>query len=182
METVAGEGGFAVRRQRECLACRRQYTTFERSEERTIKVIKKDGTRAPFERQKSARPRRPAGSVRSATHRSKRSSWPSQNDVHARPQAEVLSSHLGELVMEHLRRAGPGGLRSICQRISAIQGRSGLCRRTGRHDGQAECRRREGLTHMVQDRMPRMASRRTPAEGFNSVGTPGSEKYLSRGG
>lgn len=43
---------FSIRRRRECLACSRRFTTYERIEESPLKVIKKDGTRIPFDRQK----------------------------------------------------------------------------------------------------------------------------------
>ena len=43
---------FAIRRRRECLACNRRFTTFEKIEELPIKVIKKDGSRVPFNREK----------------------------------------------------------------------------------------------------------------------------------
>ena len=41
---------FSIRRRRECLDCNRRFTTYERIEESPIKVIKKDGTRVPFDR------------------------------------------------------------------------------------------------------------------------------------
>ena len=40
----------AIRRRRQCLKCERRFTTFEKIEQAPIKVIKKDGTRVPFER------------------------------------------------------------------------------------------------------------------------------------
>lgn len=43
---------FSIRRRRECLACCRRFTTYERVEESPIKVIKKDGSRVPFDREK----------------------------------------------------------------------------------------------------------------------------------
>lgn len=43
---------FSIRRRRECLDCNRRFTTYERIEESPIKVIKKDGTRIPFDRSK----------------------------------------------------------------------------------------------------------------------------------
>jgi transcriptional repressor NrdR len=43
---------FSIRRRRECLACERRFTTYERVEESPIKVIKKDGTRVPFDRER----------------------------------------------------------------------------------------------------------------------------------
>jgi len=41
---------YSIRRRRECLSCSRRFTTYERIEESPIKVIKKDGTRIPFDR------------------------------------------------------------------------------------------------------------------------------------
>lgn len=43
---------FVIRRRRECLKCARRFTTHERVEESSMKVIKKDGTRVPFDREK----------------------------------------------------------------------------------------------------------------------------------
>ncbi len=39
-----------IRRRRECLDCGRRFTTYERVEETPLKVIKKDGSRVPFDR------------------------------------------------------------------------------------------------------------------------------------
>ena len=44
--------GFSIRRRRQCLNCRRRYTTYERPEELTIKVVKKNGCREAFCREK----------------------------------------------------------------------------------------------------------------------------------
>ena len=105
VETVVSEGGFAIRRHRECMACRRQYTTFERSEERTIRVIKKDGSRVPFERQKIRQGLEKACWKRPISEEQIESIVSAiENEVHARFAAEVESSHLGELVMQHLRK------------------------------------------------------------------------------
>jgi len=43
---------FSIRRRRECLKCNRRFTTHERIEESPVRVIKKDGTRVPFNREK----------------------------------------------------------------------------------------------------------------------------------
>ncbi len=43
---------FSIRRRRECLSCERRFTTYERIEESPIKVIKKDGSRVTFDREK----------------------------------------------------------------------------------------------------------------------------------
>jgi transcriptional repressor NrdR len=44
--------GEAIRRRRECLGCQRRFTTYERIEDILPSVIKKDGRREPFDRQK----------------------------------------------------------------------------------------------------------------------------------
>jgi len=48
------EGG-AIRRRRECLACGRRFTTYERVEDMPLMVLKKDGRREPFDRGKLMR-------------------------------------------------------------------------------------------------------------------------------
>src|SRR3954452_21144479 len=44
--------GDVIRRRRQCLACERRFTTYERSDEIPYMVIKKDGRREKFDRQK----------------------------------------------------------------------------------------------------------------------------------
>lgn len=40
----------SIRRRRQCLSCERRFTTYERIEESPVKVVKKDGSRIPFDR------------------------------------------------------------------------------------------------------------------------------------
>lgn len=49
------EEGKAVRRRRECSKCEHRFTTFERQEAASIIVVKRDGTREPFNREKLQR-------------------------------------------------------------------------------------------------------------------------------
>jgi transcriptional repressor NrdR len=44
--------GVSIRRRRECLKCRRRFTTYEKIEEIPLMVVKKDGSRQPFDSQK----------------------------------------------------------------------------------------------------------------------------------
>ena len=53
-DSRASHDGYAIRRRRECVACRRRFTTYERIEEPSIRVVKKDGVRVPFERERSS--------------------------------------------------------------------------------------------------------------------------------
>jgi len=104
-ESLPGEGGFAIRRRRECLTCRRQYTTFERSEERAIKVIKKDGVRAPFDRHKIKQGLEKACWKRPISEDQIEAVVTAiENDVRSKFDAEVETSYLGEMVMAHLRK------------------------------------------------------------------------------
>jgi transcriptional repressor NrdR len=53
VDSRSSEGGRAVRRRRECLDCGQRFTTYERPEEVIkLNVLKKDGTRVPYDRQK----------------------------------------------------------------------------------------------------------------------------------
>jgi len=52
VDSRASGDGFAIRRRRECGACGRRYTTYERIEESPMRVVKKDGSREPFDRRK----------------------------------------------------------------------------------------------------------------------------------
>lgn len=48
VDSRSGEDGFAIRRRRVCQSCDRRFTTFERVAEIDLMVIKKDGSREPF--------------------------------------------------------------------------------------------------------------------------------------
>lgn len=52
IDSRASEDGTTIRRRRECTACKRRFTTYERLEERPLLVIKKGGTREQFNREK----------------------------------------------------------------------------------------------------------------------------------
>ena len=52
IDSREGRGGDTIRRRRECLKCGRRFTTYERIDEIPYMVIKKDGRRERFDRQK----------------------------------------------------------------------------------------------------------------------------------
>lgn len=104
IDSRTSEDGYAIRRRRECLDCKKRFTTYERIEELAVKVVKKDGSRVPFERDKIKRGlekacwKRPIsdeqiGAIVSAV----------EGDVYTNFDSEVPSQYLGELVMQHLR-------------------------------------------------------------------------------
>jgi transcriptional repressor NrdR len=55
IDSRAGDEGDSIRRRRECLACRRRFTTYERIERQPLTVLKKGGVRDPFDRDKLKR-------------------------------------------------------------------------------------------------------------------------------
>ena len=52
VDSRTARGGCAIRRRRECLDCRRRFTTYERIQERPLQVLKQDGSAEDFQRDK----------------------------------------------------------------------------------------------------------------------------------
>ncbi|MBN2578880.1 MAG: transcriptional repressor NrdR [Pirellulales bacterium] len=108
IDTRLSEDGLAIRRRRECLACRRRYTTYERLEGTTVKIVKKDGSREPFDRVKikqgleKACWKRPVSDAQLETLISA-----VENELESRIEPEVASRDLGEMVMRRLRNLDP---------------------------------------------------------------------------
>jgi transcriptional repressor NrdR len=103
IDSRASEDNFAIRRRRECLACKRRYTTYERIEETGLKVIKKNGTRTPFERDKLKRGLEKACWKRPISDEQIEAVVSAvEADVFVHFDAEVESEYLGELLMKHL--------------------------------------------------------------------------------
>ena len=96
--------GEAIRRRRECLACQKRFTTYERLEVMPIVVVKKDKSRETFDRSKIMN-----GMIRACEKRpvSMAAIERAVTDIEAAInnclQAEVNSSYIGELVMEQLK-------------------------------------------------------------------------------
>ena len=95
---------FVIRRRRECLECGRRFTTYEKIENTPLKVIKKDGPRVPFDRER----------IRSGLEKAcyKRPVSDDQIEeiiseveasIHEAFEREVPSRSIGELVFELLR-------------------------------------------------------------------------------
>jgi len=105
VDSRASADGFAIRRRRECLSCSRRYTTYERIEESPIRVVKKDGSREPFERRKIL-----AGLMRACEKRPvsmdtrTRSSPRIEHQVTEQFDREVPSKFIGRLVMREIRK------------------------------------------------------------------------------
>lgn len=95
--------GDAVRRRRECLRCQGRFTTFEMVEI-PVTVIKRDGTRAPFERGKILDGVRRACMKRPITaQQMEQVVISTEQGVYATAEKEVPTTLIGELVLRHLR-------------------------------------------------------------------------------
>ena len=98
------EDSAAIRRRRVCLSCNFRFTTFERVQLRELVVIKRNGRRVPFDRDKLARSiqislrKRPVEPERVEQFVSK-----IVRELESIGESEVSSETIGEMVMEHLR-------------------------------------------------------------------------------
>jgi transcriptional repressor NrdR len=98
------EDSAAIRRRRVCLACNFRFTTFERVQLRELTVIKRNGRRVPFDRDKLMRSlsialrKRPVEPERVEQMVSK-----IVRELESLGESEVTSETIGETVMEHLR-------------------------------------------------------------------------------
>ncbi len=98
------EEGAAIRRRRSCPGCQSRFTTFERVQLREITVLKSDGRRVPFDREKLARSIRIALRKRPVDEdRIERIVNGIQRRLETEADSEVTSRQIGETVMEALR-------------------------------------------------------------------------------
>ena len=103
VDSRQAEDGNTIRRRRECEECHYRFTTYERVEERTIVVVKKDGTREQFSRDKIFN-----GIIRSAQKRPVSSDEIEEivnrieQKVRSQSDNEINSEYIGSLVMDEL--------------------------------------------------------------------------------
>ena len=104
VDSREGKDGLVIRRRRECLSCGRRFTSYERIDEIPFMVVKKDGTREPYDRIKvlgglrkacEKRPVSPAALERVADE--------IEQMVQEAPEREIPTGKLGEKVMDRLR-------------------------------------------------------------------------------
>lgn len=100
----AGDG---IRRRRECLACRRRFTTYEQISEALI-VVKRDGRREPFDRHKLLQGIRIACAKRPiAMADIERAVDQIEERLFSLGKAEVRSEMIGEMVLARLKELDP---------------------------------------------------------------------------
>ena len=94
----------SIRRRRECERCAKRFTTYERIENQPIAVIKKDGTRQPFDRNKIL-----GGIIRACIKRNIHTEVMGkivdeiELEIRNNPSNEINSKDIGDLVLKHLK-------------------------------------------------------------------------------
>ena len=97
--------GTVTRRRRECLECGKRFTTYERAEALDLYIIKKDGRREPYDRQKLK-----SGMLRACEKRPisqetiKKIIDKMENELRRLKSVEVQSEIIGEKIMRELRK------------------------------------------------------------------------------
>ena len=104
VDSREGKEGEVIRRRRECAGCGRRFTSYERIDEIPYMVVKKDGTRERFERQKVI-----AGLLKACEKRPVSVSelesvaYKVEATLQERPDKEISTEEIGALVMDALR-------------------------------------------------------------------------------
>jgi len=104
LDSRSANGGATVRRRRKCLSCQKRFTTYEKVEEITLYVIKKDGRRDVFDREKIKRglltacKKRPVSlqTIEDIVNRI-------EIELYENYDREVKSTKIGDLVMRELK-------------------------------------------------------------------------------
>lgn len=96
---------FSIRRRRECIRCKKRFTTYEKIETSPILVVKKDTTREPFSKEKLKR-----GVLNSCIKRPISSKIIDrlvdevEKEISLRDESEIRSIEIGELVLKKLKK------------------------------------------------------------------------------
>ena len=96
------EEGNSIRRRRECLSCQKRFTTFEMVETVQTIVIKKDGSKELFDRNKLL-----AGLLKACQKRPVKAEdivADIEAELHATMKSEITTKEIGEMVMDRLRK------------------------------------------------------------------------------
>ena len=104
LDTRPTDEGYTIRRRRECLKCQKRFTTYEKIEKSPVMVIKKDGNRQAFDREKIIK-----GMIKSCEKRpvSADEIEEAVNNIEKKIEnsmrREITSLEVGEMVMDELK-------------------------------------------------------------------------------
>jgi len=104
MDTRPTDEGYTIRRRRECLKCQKRFTTYEKVEQSPVMVIKKDGNRQAFDRDKIIN-----GMIKSCEKRPVSAAQIEnavsniEKKIENSMKKEISSYEIGEMVMDELK-------------------------------------------------------------------------------
>jgi len=105
VDSRSSDAGRVIRRRRQCLVCKKRFTTYEKiGESFKLYVIKKDNSRVPYDRDKIIAGLQKACYKRSVSaEQTQQIADKVEEDVFSNFDKEVSSAFIGESVMKHLR-------------------------------------------------------------------------------
>ncbi|MDO8488277.1 MAG: transcriptional regulator NrdR [bacterium] len=104
LESRVAEDGSSLRRRRECQKCSKRFTTWERVEGPTLFVVKRDGSRQPFDREKIV-----TGTIKSFDKRPvsidliRQLADEVEREVRRKEVSEISSKAVGKMVLKRLK-------------------------------------------------------------------------------
>jgi transcriptional repressor NrdR len=105
VDSRLAEDGLGIRRRRECLKCGWRFSTMESIELMNLTVIKRDGDRQPYDREKIERSLKLALGKRPFRHEAfKKMVSAIERDIQRRRSDEVTSREVGDIIMKHLQK------------------------------------------------------------------------------
>jgi transcriptional repressor NrdR len=105
LDTRTAEGGYLIRRKRVCTNCNRKFGTVEKIEQLTLRVVKRDETREPLDREKIRRGIERACSKRPvASDRIEQTVQNIESKIYNEYETEIPAKDVGKIVMSQLAK------------------------------------------------------------------------------
>jgi transcriptional repressor NrdR len=105
VDSRAATDGLSIRRRRECLKCGFRFSTYEEVEILDLTIVKRDGRKESYNREKLVKGLRRALEKRPITdEKFKKLISLIERDIQALRKSEILSDQIGQLVMKHLKK------------------------------------------------------------------------------
>lgn len=105
VDSRAASDGLSIRRRRECLKCEFRFSTYEEVEILDLTIIKRDGRKENYNREKLIKGLRRAFEKRPITdEKFKKLISLVERDIQVLRKSEIISSQIGQIVMKHLKK------------------------------------------------------------------------------
>jgi transcriptional repressor NrdR len=105
IDSRAATDGLSIRRRRECLKCGFRFSTYEEMEILDLMVVKRDGRKETYDREKVVKGLKKALEKRSITDdRFKKLIHSIERDIQVLRKSEITTSQVGQIIMRHLKK------------------------------------------------------------------------------